>query len=218
MDKQDFFIAHVELDKLNDLVRNISHQIGIDDPKKVVRLVNFGKYIVVKAPSSWSDKNGIIYIPWAGNEHKIKCLVVIKPDVFDDGERFIMFDEPDKCFLDNEEIFAEAERRDFKRPDIRACYDIVNFLMGSLLEDDFHEMGLSQIILMHDPNEKISSFLGFSEEELEGFPFFLSVGKSDRIGTLWHNIGHGIGCEPANDSWSQNKGEDKGFLFVVEEK
>jgi hypothetical protein len=165
MDKLPYAIAKVETGRLNSLVKNVMKQTGVNDPNEAIRLVNSGEWIISKA-GVWREEDGIIYfsvIPngnkgWWWNwkflnieesvrevirssefkptsEGKPINIAVLKGELFSDKKRTI------------KNIRAEAARRRFVKPNI----DVSCLLSWTLTGEDIKMMGLTDIVVMHEP-------------------------------------------------------------------
>lgn len=199
MDKQDFFIAHVEPGKLNALVKNISRQIGTNDPREAVRLVNSGEYKVVPNPDvkvnrCWYKKEGIFYFS-ATFDGEEKNFAIISSDKLEGRTPNPYNGSPNSFFCDEDDIFFFAEQKGFEKPN---SHDASNYLKNALTGMDFAGMGFEHIIIMSEPARSSN-----------GYHWWLLFDESlreDRVAT--------------NPSFELMflKGEPDGLLFIVPEK
>jgi len=59
--KSEFLISGIETGQLNAMVKKVMAQIGVNDPKEAVRMMNAGELQVSVIKPKWREENGIIY-------------------------------------------------------------------------------------------------------------------------------------------------------------
>ncbi len=156
--------------QVNALIKNVMRQTGTDDPNETIRLVNAGEYVVVPRPRRWREENGIIYFSVTTNgmtgEEWIKRLEGKKYDIGQYAKSVLLSKDfqpmapgvtievavlKGELFANNDRtpanIRADAERRKFGKPNA----EIACLIRDQFTNKEIVEMGLYEIVAMHDP-------------------------------------------------------------------
>lgn len=177
-----FAIAEVLPSELNALVKDLMHQMGIDDPNEAVRRVTSKEWVVVQSNRRWQEQNGVIYFSvmsdgttgseWITRLKKMDDytesvllssdfkpttditykIAVLRGMLFADGNRT------------TNEIRAEAARRNLPTPPA----EVACLIRETFSDKEIKAMGLWRIITMHEPIKDSVGRLGLLSADRDG--------------------------------------------------
>ncbi|MDA3802906.1 MAG: hypothetical protein PF488_03355 [Patescibacteria group bacterium] len=210
-EKQSEFESYdLTVGQLNDVVKNIMDQTGIEDPKEAVRMINAGELSISK--SRWREENGVIYFSVTSDgitgEEWITRLEnkgfrissyakrVLRSIEFElvEPTTYKMAVLKREIFSDNDKIIKnvrkEARSRKLSTPNI----EVACLIREKFSDEDLKAMDLYWIIAMHEPIKNSS-----------GDPELLSAGRGGN--GSWLDAYYG-----GTGGWW---GHSLGFAFVV---
>ena len=173
----EFVIAEVLPGKLNTLVKNIIKQTGETDPNKAVELVNSGRWLITKFPSSWVEKyDGVITFPVKSDgttgEEWITRLQSKGFRIGKTAKKVLRSKDfiPTKDVTTEVGIFqskrfegsnwsrgnlnTEAEKHGFKKPNAETAFLIIEALSGM----GFRDLEMTEFYIMYEFNIGMGNF------------------------------------------------------------
>ena len=169
--EERFVISNITAGRLNALVKHIMRQTGETDPKKAVRLVNSGKWILSQSKNHWwREEDGIVYFnvtsfdwnveTWITHFQTGDCYVgdraqrVLRTSNFPGtkGITATIAILPGSLFNDEHRTTAEARlnavsQHNFQDP----TAELACLICERLRNQDAKAMGFSRIVVMHEP-------------------------------------------------------------------
>jgi len=202
----EFAIANVLPGKLNALVKNVMLQTGETDPSEAVRLVNSGEWVLSKSTRTWNREKDVIRFSLTSDGTTGKDWIPrLEGKGFRVGEytRHVLLS---KDFVVTTGVVTEVavlicpklsgtDRNIYNVLDnatrqmlIKPNAELACLMREKFTDNDIKAMGISYIVVMHEPINDVSGDPTFLALNCYGSGNWLA-GSESRPGNVWDHHG-----------------------------